>query len=80
MGERIMDILGYFIHKDYKELIAENVMVVIDEGYKRLSCYCPIGQHSEMDRGYFAECLPITKEEYVEASRNFYTPSDYLNL
>jgi hypothetical protein len=72
------EVLGYYVHKDDPELKAANVMIVIEEGYERLTCYCPTEQHSQMDRGYFAECIPITKEEYLAASRSFYTPNDYL--
>lgn len=74
-----MKLLGYFVHKDDKELNGVTIMVVIDEGYRRLTCYSPIGQHSEMDRGYFEECVKITKDEYLNASKGIYTPSDYLN-
>lgn len=74
-----MDILGFYMHKDDEDLIAQNVMVVIDEGHARLTCYSPTEQHSEMDWGYFNQCLPITKEQYLEASKLFYTPNDYLD-
>lgn len=73
-----MNILGYFIDKE-DEMLASTVMVVIDEGYKRLTYYTPIGQHSEMDRDYFKEqCKKITKEEYLKASKGIYTPPEYL--
>ena len=71
------DILGYFVHRE-DDLHASNVMVVIDEGYEFLTCYLPIGQHSEMSRDYFEECLPITKEQYIAASKRYYTPEEYL--
>jgi hypothetical protein len=74
----MIKLLGYFVHKD-DELSPGTVMVVIDEKQRRLTCYCPIGQHSEMDRGYFAECIQISKDEYLKASEGDYTPSDYLN-
>jgi hypothetical protein len=72
-----MEILGYYVHKE-DELTPVNVMVVIDEGYKRLTCYTPIGQHSEMDRGYFNECNQITKDQYLTVSEGIYTPEEYL--
>lgn len=72
------EVLGYFVHKDDKELNSYTVLVVVDEGYKKLTCFCPQEGHSEMDRGYFKECRRITKEEYLEASKLFCTPSDYI--
>jgi hypothetical protein len=71
-------VLGYYLHKDATEINAQNVMIAIDEGYKRLTCFCPYEGHSEMDREYFAECTPITKAQYLEASKIFYTFPEYL--
>lgn len=73
-----MKIIGYFLHSDATEVNAQNVGVAIDEGHKRLTCFSPYEGHSEMDRGYFEECKEITKDEYIEASKNFYTPIEYL--
>lgn len=73
------EVLGFYVHRDdVYSLNGVTVMVVIDEGYTRLTCYSPIGQHSEMDRGYFTECVRITKQEYVDASGPNGTPSEYL--
>lgn len=76
-------VLGYYVHKDRQELWAENVEVVIMDDHEyfqsgKLTFYCPIGQHSNGDMGYLEECLPITKEQYIEASKGFYTPEEYL--
>jgi DUF1680 family protein len=72
------EILGFYVDPN-QEIKANTVMVVINEGYKKLTYYCPVGQHGEMDWSYFAECNPITKEQYMEVSKSFYTPKDYLN-
>lgn len=72
------EVLGYFIDVE-DELNAYNVIVVVDEGHERLTCYTPIGGHTEMCRGYFEhECREITKEEYLKVSGHLYTPEDYL--
>lgn len=76
-----MEILGYFVHKDdLKDVSAYTVMVVIDDKLRngRLTCYCPIGQHSEIDRGFLKECHSISKETYLRVSSHLYTPEDYL--
>jgi hypothetical protein len=63
-------------------------MVAIDEGAtwnckalkgdKRLTFYSPIGQHSEGTGEYLSECIEITKEQYLNASKVLYTPIEYL--
>ena len=73
-----MNIVGYFVHKDDKEINALTAMVVIEEG-NELQCYTGKEQHSDISRDYLAECSPITKEQYKEASKLFYTPAEYLN-
>jgi hypothetical protein len=70
------NLLGYYVHKDDKELTGVSVMVVLEDE-DGLYCYSPIGQHHTMSREYFEECVEITKEEYIEAS-SCYTPSEYL--
>lgn len=72
--------LGFFVHEnDLKknELTGLTVMVVLDDGAERLTGYCPAEQHFDLDRGYFKECKPVTKEQYMNAS-SLYTPSRYL--
>lgn len=76
-----MNILGYFVHRDDQELNGVTVMVVIDESWdgsdKTLTCYSPIGQHHAIHKDYFAECIPITREQYIAAS-GYDTPREYL--
>lgn len=74
-----MIVVGYFVDYNGDETMASNNFVAIDEGYKdKLSYYCPIGQHSHGDRDYIKECKEITKEQYMETTRHFWTPTDYL--
>lgn len=41
--------------------------------------YAPIGQHSEVCPDYLRyNCIKISKQEYIEASKDFYTPKEYL--
>ena len=70
-------ILGFFLDIGGDKKSSWDVFIAIDEG-NHLSCYCPQTQHAYLDRGYMESCEEITKEEYLEASRNFYTPEDYL--
>lgn len=72
-----MDILGYYKDGD-SDLSFRTVFIAIDEGNENLTYYAPVGQHVEGGRSYLNECTEITKEEYLEASEGFYTPSDYL--
>ena len=75
-------ILGYYVHKNDK-INPYTVMVVIKEPeeekfHNRLMCYAPIGQHGFIDKGYFNECVKITKQQYIEVSQGIYTPEEYL--
>lgn len=73
-----MEVQGYFL--DVKgELKPTDVFVALGEDSKcRIEVYCPIGQHSQADKDYVKECTEITKEQYKEASKGYYTPEDYL--
>lgn len=74
-----MKIIGYY--QDTRDGIegAESVFVAIERvSNGRVSIYAPIGQHSEADEGYIKECREITKGQYKEISKLFYTPVDYL--
>jgi hypothetical protein len=71
-----MKVLGYFT--DGKTINLQSVFIAIDDNERRLTIYSPTEQHSEGDRDYVKECRKITKEEYLNVSKNFYTPSDYL--
>ena len=75
-----MNVLGYFVHRADKEINSWTAMIVIEEEVgKELLCYTGQEQHSYiMDRKYLDECVPITKEQYKEASKLFYTPPEYL--
>ena len=47
--------------------------------YRRdLTVYCPVGQHSTGSVEYIKECERIAKDEYIQASRNYSTPEEYL--
>ena len=75
-----MKVLGYYVHKTAKINVHE-VMIVIDEQFSPthdFTCYSPYEQHGGMTRGYFNECKQIKKEEYLEASKGYYTPKEYL--
>ena len=74
-------VLGYFIAEEDMEAGEVNgatIFVAIDEGHDRLTCYSPIGQHSEMDRDYLEACVSIPKERYLEIAGPNGTPADYL--
>lgn len=74
-------IIGYFVDVNGDKTKAENVFVAIDDianSRGDLTVYCPIGQHSSASLDYIKECKEITKEEYLEASKIFYTPKEYL--
>lgn len=74
-----MDVKGYYMDTG-GTLQASDVFVYIVDNDRggRCQVYCPIGQHSEADIPYISECKRITKKEYMEASKLFYTPEDYL--
>lgn len=74
----MINVLGYFVHKDDTELNPLTVMVIIESEGGDLMCYCPAEQHCKIDRGYFNECVPISKADYLKASAGFYTPKEYL--
>jgi hypothetical protein len=79
------NIIGYYSDKDAdkdKPLSPDSVFVAIDEPWdytgKYITAYCPIGQHGALDRDYLKECSKITREQYIQASKGFYTPEEYL--
>lgn len=79
----VMDVkvIGYFVDIDGDKTSANDVFVAIDEpaDYNgNITIYAPIGQHGAGSREYVKECEEITKEEYINASKGFYTPPDYL--
>lgn len=74
-------IIGYFVDIGGDKNHAGDVFVAIDEVADHngnLTVYCPIGQHSAGSPQYIEECERITKEEYIQASKNLYTPKEYL--
>lgn len=77
-----MKILGYYVHKDNAELEPLNVMVIYENYHpvhgKFLTIYNPVEAHGEIGFDYFDECIQITKEQYSEASKGYYTPAEYL--
>jgi hypothetical protein len=73
---QLVKILGYYIDKDCKP--SPSTIFVAIHSDDELSCYAPVGQHSKLDSGYMEECTEITREEYLEISKGFYTPADYI--
>jgi DUF1680 family protein len=73
-----MEIVGYFVDKHGDKTKATDVFVCIEIQDGMFEYYCPVGQHGEGCNDYLACCKPITKEEYLEASKHLYTPSDYI--
>lgn len=74
-------IIGYFVDTHGDKNYAGDVFVAIDEVADHngnLTIYCPIGQHSAGSSQYIDECEEITKEEYIQASKGYYTPQEYL--
>lgn len=76
-----VEVLGYFYHKDERELNGESLFVAIKiEGVKRLTVYSPIGQHSEVDPEYLEECEQVDIETYLKHTSGLYTPACYLEF
>jgi hypothetical protein len=77
-----VEILGYFLEPDFHELEPLNVMVIYENYHetkgKFLTYFNPVEGHGEIEQDYFDECEPITKEDYLQASENYYTPEEYL--
>lgn len=74
-----MNIVGYFVHKDDKEINSWTAMVVI-ESENQMQCYTGQEGHNDIKyRGWLDELVPITKEQYLEASRLFHTPEEYIS-
>lgn len=74
-----MKVIGYFVDTDGDKTVANDVFVVIDYvNNEKVELYCPVGQHHEGHIDYVNQCERITLEEYKQASKNLYTPSDYL--
>lgn len=77
----MIKIIGYYADKD-KPLGPNTVFVAINEHWDRagkyITAYCPIGQHGPLDKKYLKECIKISKEQYLQASKGFYTPEEYL--
>jgi hypothetical protein len=76
-----MKVLGYYIHKDDKEISSWTAMVIMDEVWSRrqeLTGFCPQEGHFGTSKEYLDECISITKEDYLEASKQFHTPKEYL--
>lgn len=71
-------ILGFYVHNDDKEVNALTAMIIIDSNEEKLTCYTPKEQHAEITWEYLKECRAISKEQYIEAARNFHTPAEYL--
>lgn len=72
-----MKVLGYFKHKNDKELNALTAMIFI-QADGELTCYCGAESHNKATYGYLSECESITKEQYLEANKDYHTPQEYL--
>lgn len=74
-------VIGYYIDKG-GSLSPGEVFIAINRFWdwqgKYITAYCPIWQHGPLDKGYLKECYKITKEQYIQASKGFYTPKEYL--
>jgi hypothetical protein len=77
-----INIVGYFMDRDAEEeneeLNVNNVFVALFHELEGYSLYAPIGQHCQLAYEYLQECKEITRQQYIEFSKGFYTPSEYL--
>ena len=67
--------------KESKDMIiGAKLYVVLDEMWndQYITCYQPIGQHGGISPLFIDELTEITKEEYVEMSKGYFTPEEYL--
>ena len=71
-----MKILGYFV--DAGEAPTANTVFVAIKSEGEYMAYCPIGQHSKLDKGYLQNCEKIRKDQYMIYSNGLYTPREYL--
>jgi len=72
-------VLGFFVDINGDKTAASDVYIAIHNiGADYLECYSPTEQHGSIDEGYINACERITKEEYLAASKGFFTPPDYL--
>jgi ribosomal protein S27E len=72
-------VLGYFVDNGGDKTSSWDVFVaIVSEDGEYLGHYCPQTGHGDLQKGYLETCQRITKEEYLEASKLFYTPKDYL--
>jgi len=67
-------VLGFYVDKDGDKTSAKDVFIALIEE----QLFSPISGHSKLYHDYLDVCTKITKEEYMEASKLFYTPEDYL--
>lgn len=79
-----INVVGYYADRDYKvdeadgEIRNSDVFVAIEIEGDILHYYAPVGQHGEGAAGYLDDCTSITKEQYLKASKPWYTPKEYL--
>ena len=73
------DIIGYFVDVNGDMSNPADVFIAIEEdNTSDIIGYCPIGQHVTISRDYISECQEITKDEYMQAAKGYYTPKEYL--
>lgn len=77
-------IIGYYVDKGIekgKATMGDAFVVIENEGSrgKYLEGYCPQGQHFELkDPKYLDVSTKITKDEYKEITKGWYTPPEYV--
>lgn len=73
----MVKVLGYYV--DREEQPTPSTVFVAFQLDGHYGHYCPVGQHGDLkDISYLNECRKISKEEYLEVSKGYYTPLDYL--
>lgn len=74
--------IKFYRHKNKQ--VSANTVFLVDHDEKwntigDLLSYAPIGQHGACNELFITEdAVEITKEDYIEASKGFYTPEEYL--
>jgi len=67
-------VLGFYVDKDGDKTNSKDVFIALIEE----QLFSPTFGHAKLHHNYLDVCTKITKEEYIEASKLFYTPEDYL--
>lgn len=70
--------MGYYIMEGGANVPQDVFVVAGKHNNGRIEVYSPVGQHSEIDEDYLGVCTEITKATYLDISKNYYTPMEYL--